>query len=574
MSRFFQDNFKQAPETVGRSMVTACLVVFATGSVLAYDPQHAHDAVPAGAPIPLFEGLGDHSFEITTSSEEAQQYFDQGLIFTYGFNHFEAGRSFEEATRRDPECAMCYWGVSLALGPHINAPMMPDAVAPAYEALQRAIELAPETTEREQAYIEALAQRYAQTPPDDRKPLDRAYSDAMRELVEAYRDDHDARTLFAESLMNLVPWDYWTAAGEPRPETEELVAALEEVLEREPYHPGATHYYIHAMENSPEPERAEGAADRLAELDVQIGHMIHMPAHIYARIGRWHDASTANERAIEADNAYLAAYEVEGMVPLLYHPHNVHFLAWTAGVEGRSEHAHDAADELVKATPGEMAGDLLFLNSFLATPTLNLIRFQRWDEVMELASPENETIFQNAMHHYARGLAHVAEGQLSEANEEAEHLRAIVASDAAAAIEQPEAFFPGLTMTRIADLVLRSEIKLQEGERDEPIALLREAVELQDRLPYMEPPYWFASARINLGSALLALDRPEEAEEVFRADLEELPENGWALFGLAQSLEKQDRAGEAEDVASRFDAAWQHADIALSMNERGIAIER
>jgi tetratricopeptide (TPR) repeat protein len=545
-----------------------------SASALASNPQHDHEAVPAGAAVPLFEGLGDHSFEITTSSPEAQRYFDQGLMFTYGFNHFEAVRSFEEAVRRDDECAMCYWGVALAHGPHINAPMMPDAVEPAYEVLQRALELAPETTEREQAYIAALSHRYALDPPEDREPLDRAYADAMRDLVESHPDDLDAATLFAESLMNLVPWNYWTAEGEARPETEELVAALESVLEQDPHHPGATHYYIHAIENSPEPQRAEGAADRLSELNIQIGHMIHMPAHIYARIGRWHDASVANENAIEADEAYLAAYEVEGMVPLLYHPHNVHFLSWTAGVEGRSERAYDAARDLVEATPGEMASDLLFLNSFLSAPTLTLVRFQRWDEVMDLAPPEHDTVFQTAIHHYARGLAHAAEGRLDEAREHSERLGEIVRSEEAMAIEQPEAFFPGGTMLQIADLVLRADIKLLEGGGDEPIALLREAVELQDGLPYMEPPYWFASARFNLGGALLALDRPEEAEEVFRADLDEYPENGWALFGLKQSLQAQDRAEDADQVATRFGEAWEQADVSLTINERGIAVER
>jgi len=562
-----------------RSLAVALTVTLAGGSALGHDTQHDaqhdHAAVPATAPVPLFQGLGDHTFEITTSAPEAQQYFDQGLMFTYGFNHFEAVRSFEEAARRDDECAMCYWGVALAHGPHINAPMMPDAVEPAYEALQRALALAPEATEREQAYIEALSHRYALDPPEDREPLDRAYADAMRDLVENHPDDLDAATLFAESLMNLVPWNYWTAEGEARPETAELVAALEGVLQQDPYHPGATHYYIHAIENSPEPQRAEGAADRLSELNIQIGHMIHMPAHIYARIGRWHDASVANEHAIEADEAYLAAYEVEGMVPLLYHPHNVHFLSWTAGVEGRSERAYEAAKDLVEATPGDMAGDLLFLNSFLAAPTLTLVRFQRWDEVMDLAPTEHDTVFQTAVRHYALGLAHAAEGSLDKAREHAERLGEIVRSDEAAAIEQPEAFFPGGTMLQIADLVLRAEIKLLEGTAgDEPIAVLREAVALQDALPYMEPPYWFASARMDLGGALLVLDRPEEAEEVFRADLEEYPENGWALFGLKRSLQAQERNEDADQVAARFGEAWEQADLDLTINERGIAVER
>lgn len=555
-------------------VLVALAVALPDERAMAHDRHDDHGVIPASAPVPLFEGLGEHGLEVTTASQNARRYFDQGLMFTYGFNHFEAVRSFEEATRRDPECAMCYWGVALAHGPHINAPMMPGANDEAYAALRRALELAPEASAREQAYIEALSHRYAADPPGDRGSLDRAYADAMRDLVDEYPDDLDAATLFAESLMNLVPWDYWTADGAARPETAELVAALEGVLERDRDHPGALHYYIHAMENSPDPQRAEDAADRLAALNIQIGHMIHMPSHIYARIGRWHDASDANERAIEADEAYLAAYEVQGMVPLLYHPHNVHFLSWTAGIEGRSERAYEAAQELVAATPGEMAGDLLFLNSFLAAPTLTLVRFRRWDEVMELPAPEHDTVFQRAVRSYARGLAHAADGELEEARAKSDELGALVHSDEAAAVEAPEAFFPGHRMMRIADLVLRAEIALMEGELDEPVALLREAVALQDGLPYMEPPYWFASARVDLGGALLALDRPQEAEEVFRADLEEYPENGWALFGLRESLRAQGRAEEADEVAARFEQAWERADAALTMNEGGMVVER
>lgn len=543
------------------AMLIAAGVLLMGVGTLAQHEHHNQEVIPADAAVPLFEGLGDHHVPITTSSETAQQYFDQGLMFTYGFNHFEAVRSFEQATRHDPACAMCYWGVALALGPHINAPMFPEAVAPAYEALQRALELSPRATERERAYIEALSARYLADPPENRSHLDRAYADAMRELVRQYPDDLDAATLFAESLMNLVPWDYWSEYGEPRPETAELVAALNAVLARAPHHPGATHYYIHAMENSPNPERAEQAADNLSELNIQIGHMIHMPSHIYARIGRWHDASRANQRAIAADEAYLSAYQVEGLVPLLYYPHNVHFLSWTAGMEGRSALALESARALVAATPRELAPGLPFLNSFLSMPLLTMVRFGLWDEILAEAQPPAESLYETAVWHYARGLAFASREQLDEARQEAASLEAILMSDETQGLEVPEAFFPGASMLAIAINIVRAELALLEGRDDEAIHLLEEAVARQDALPYFEPPHWFASARLTLGRALLELERPENAEAVYRADLEEYPHNGWALVGLAESLRAQGHPQEAEAVQQRFEEAWQYADI-------------
>ena len=495
---------------------------------------HAHAEGVADAAVPLFDGLGDHRFPVTTTSDDAQAYFDQGLMFVFGFDHFEAVRSFREAARLDPECAMCHWGVALALGPHINAAMPPEAAPDAHAAVTRARELAPGATERERAYIEALAPRYAAEAPDDRTALDAAYADAMRELVAAYPDDLDAATLFAEALMNLIPWNYWDEYGDARAETVELVTALEGVLERDPYHPGANHHYIHAVEASPAPERAEGAADRLAELDIRIGHMIHMPSHIYARIGRWHDASAANERAIVADRAYLGAYEAEGLVPLLYHPHNVHFLAWTAGVEGRQQLALDAAHDLVDATPVDLAGELLFLNAFLATPTLTMVRFEMWDEILAERADAHPHAFGVAMEHFAHGRAHAAQGRVDEARSEAAALREIATGAAAEGMQRPEAFFPGASMLSIMDDVLAADLATLDGDGEEAVRLLERAVETQDSLPYMEPPYWFVSVRLDLAEALMRLGRYDDAEAVYLADLDVYPENGWALFGLAQ----------------------------------------
>ncbi len=547
-------------------ILASCLVGLAVA-------QHAHTEpdLKAGA-VPLFEGLGDHSIAITTSADEAQRYFDQGLMFVYGFDHFEAARSFGAAIEHDERCAMCHWGLALALGPHINAAMAPDAVPEAFVASQRALELAADASDWERAYIEALAERYGPEMLEDRSHLDLAYADAMREVVAAYPDDLDAATLFAEALMNLIPWNYWDAYGEPRTETVELVATLESVLERDPYHPGVNHHYIHAVEASPTPERAEGAADRLVELDIQIGHMIHMPSHIYARIGRWHDASSANERAIVADRAYLEAYEAEGLVPLLYHPHNVHFLSWTAGVEGRRALALEAAEDVVAATPAELAAELPFLNGFLVTPLVGMVRFEMWDEILDASLGEDPHEFVTATRHFARGRAYAGREQGEDAANEAAALHAIVNSEAAQGWEMPEAFFPGRSMLSIMEDVLAADLAILEGDLEEALRLLERAVATQDGLPYMEPPYWSVSARLDLGRALLAAGRYQDAAQVYQADLEVYPSNGWALFGLGQALEASGDDAAAEDVWAQFEEAWRLADVELQVDEGGIGV--
>ncbi len=537
--------------------------------------QHAHgdaDAQPMASTVPLFDGFGDHALPITTASDEARRYFDQGLMLVYGFDHFEAVRSFRAAIALDDTCAMCHWGLALALGPHINAPMTPDAVPEAFESSRRALTLAAHASDWERAYIEALAERYGPEALEDRSHLDRAYADAMREVVAEHPDDLDAATLFAEALMNLIPWNYWDAYGEPREETVELVATLEAVLERDPYHPGANHHYIHAVEASPSPERAEGAADRLVELDIQIGHMIHMPSHIYARIGRWHDASNANERAIVADHAYLEAYEAEGLVPLLYHPHNVHFLAWTAGVEGRRELALQASADVVAATPAELAADLPFLNAFLITPYVSMVRFEMWDEILATRADHDPHPFVTATRHYAHGRAHAGLGQAEAAAREAASLHAIANSDEALAWEMPEAFFPGQSMLSLMQDVLAADLAVLEGDLDEAVRLLERAIANQDALPYMEPPYWSDSARLDLGRVLMAAGRHAEAANVYRADLEVYPDNGWALFGLAEALAAAGDHAAADEVRERFEGAWLHADVDLRAGDEGITV--
>jgi tetratricopeptide (TPR) repeat protein len=559
---------QEEPMTTRRSTIA-----IATALALAMTPlavaQHGLDQDRgADAAPPMYAGLGEHGMRITTSSEDAQRYFDQGLALVYGFDHFEAARSFREAIRLDPGCAMCHWGLALALGPHINAGMPPDAVAPAFEAITAAHDLAASATERERAYVAALATRYASDPAADRGALDRAYADAMRELTHSYPDDLDAATLFAEALMNLMPWAYWSEDGSPQTATVELLEVLEGVLARDPYHPGANQHYIHAVEASDQPGRAEGAADRLVELGVQVGHMLHMPSHIYARVGRWHDASIANEIAVEADRAYLAAVAAEGLVPVLYHPHNLHFLAWTAGMEGRSAVALRAGQELVEATPVDLAHDLLFLNSFLTMPVQTMVRFGAWSDILDGGPRAGAHPFEVATWHFARGRALVAVGDLDGARAEAQSLASSVQGPEAEAMEQPQAFFPGASMLRIAQDVLDGHIAAAGGDVDAAVAALERAVEGHDALPYFEPPHWFVSPRIDLGWILLRAGRASDAEAVFRADLDVYAENGWALAGLAESLTAQGAEAEAAEVEARLEAAWRLADVPATIAAR------
>ena len=527
--------------------------------------QHAHDRerTAADAAPPLYAGLGDHHMPITVSAE-ARPYFDQGLMFVYGFDHSEAARAFGEAIRLDPDCAMCHWGLALALGPHINAPMAAEAVEVAYDAINSALALAGHVTDRERAYIESLATRYTSDASADRSALDRAYADAMRELSNDFPDDVDAATLFAEALMILMPWDYWASDGTPRPATVLLLTVLEGVMERDPYHPGANHHYIHAVEASDRPERAEAAADRLVALDIQIGHMLHMPSHIYARVGRWHDATTANERAVEADRAHFAAVEAEGLVPMLYHPHNLHFLAWTAGMEGRREVALQAAAETAEAAFAELAHDFLFLNAFLTMSVQTMVRFEAWPEILTGGPREGAHAFETAIWHYATGRALVEVGELDDARAEARSLAAVVEAPEASDMEQPEAFFPGLSMLEIAQDVLDAHLTRAEGDVDAALAALERAVARHDALPYFEPPHWFVSPRLDLGWMLLEVGRASDAEAVFRYDLDVYAENGWALYGLAESLLAQGADAEAAEVQARFEEAWRHADVAAT----------
>ena len=507
---------------------------------------------------PLFKNLGNYHYPISTKNSLAQRYFDQGLILAYGFNHAEAARSFSEAAKLDPNCAMCYWGIALVLGPNINAPMNPEALPDARQALQKALALSQNATEKERAYIQALAKRYPSEPVEDRSPLDIAYANAMREVAQRYRDDLDAATLFAEALMDTTPWDYWEDNGDPKPEGKEIIATLEYILERNPNHPGANHLYIHAVEKE-RPELGVASADRLRNLVPDSGHLVHMPSHIYLRVGRYDDASLANERAIAADESYIAQTQEQGFYPALYYSHNIHFLAYSAAMEGRSQTALNAARKIASHIQPEQASQIAELQWVGSTPLFMMARFGQWDEILKQPQPLADLPYMTGIWHYARGLAFATKGQLDEAVKESKSLQQIAQRGGLESLE----VVSGEKQIAIADKVLQAEIAGLRGDKDEKIRLLETAVQVQDELPYMEPPYWYFPVRQFLGAALLEANRPVEAEAVYREDLEQHPNNGWSLFGLAQSLEVQGKTEEAKAIQSQFEDAWKDADVTL-----------
>ncbi|MGB7156458.1 MAG: hypothetical protein WBD40_00245 [Tepidisphaeraceae bacterium] len=509
---------------------------------------------------PLLEGLGDHHFPVTTTSKEAQRYIDQGLILAYAFNHKEAERAFREAGRLDPTCAMAWWGTALVLGPHVNAAMKPEDAPRAWEALTKARELAPNAIEKERDFISALSARYAEKPPEDRAPLDQAYVNAMRELSRKYPDDVDAATLLAEAIMDGTPWNYWEADGQPRPMTPELLTVLESVLAKSPQHPGANHLYIHAVEAGPHPEKGLAAADRLRDIAPGAGHLTHMPAHIYLRLGMYQMASRANEEAIEADQEYLAACQRQGMYPMIYYPHNIHFLWYSSGMEGRSAESLRRAREAAVFVSSKCCKDIDISQRPL--PLLALSRFGRWEEMLKEPAADKDHTFDQIIWHYARGIAFANTGKLEQAIESKAQLDALVASDEAKKLDNP--MLPASQVFAIAQQELAAEIARREGRADEWISGLRATVEAQDKLPYMEPPFWYYPTRHALGAALVELKRYPEAEAVYRDDLKRSPHNGWSLFGLAQALRGQDKVAAANEVQRQFDLTWIRADAKLS----------
>lgn len=550
----------------------ACLLACWAGKASwaqAHDPR-ALEADPATAEeriAPVLDGLGSAHLDITTSDPEAQRFFDQGLRLTYGFNHSEALRAFKEAARLDPDCAMAYWGWALVLGPNINLPMQDDVRAQAWEAMEQALALKDDVSETERDYIEALAVRYEspfsadadeEAEPEDeeedrRSLLDDAYAGAMKALHEKYPDDNHAATLYAASLMNLNPWVYWYGDGSPRPGTNEILGALEGAIERDPNHIGAIHYYIHAVEEK-RPHRAEAAADTLASLAPNAGHLVHMPAHIYMRLGRYQDSYDQNAKAVAADEGYITACSAQGIYPLGYYPHNIHFMVWSAMFEGRSAESLDMARKVASKIPEHVDEDNWgAYELFRSQPIYAMVRFGLWNEVLAEPKPVAKAKFMTGVWHYARALAFLHTDSRRKAKAELKSLRH-------QGEEVAGRYRPLLT---IAELIVEAELDVDRTRYDDAIAKLDQAVRLEDSLDYNEPPSWYFPVRHLLGAVLLEAKRHEEAEVVYWDDLRNHPENGWALFGLERSLRAQDRKDEADAVGKRFAKAWERADVRL-----------
>lgn len=509
----------------------------------------------------LFDNLGSHHHPISTTSETAQRYFDQGLRLVYAFNHEEAVRSFEEAARQDPNAAMPYWGIALALGPNINAAMAKEDERRARDAIKNARSRVAASSPAEQAFIDALSKRYISRKRAKRSLLDKAYADAMRKVWRQFPDDPDAGVLFAESLMDLHPWERWTADGHPKPDTEEIISTLETVLSNHPDHPGACHFYIHAVEASPSPERALPCADKLAGLMPGAGHLVHMPAHIYVRVGKYHDSAVHNEQAARVDEAYLSNHKLTGDYADGYYSHNLHFLWFSLLMEGRSAEAFNAARALQSTITEEEARKDRIKEQYLPVRLFTLVRFGLWEEMLREPPPPKGLYLLEGIWRLGRGLALVATGRLPGA--EGEHHALVALTRQFRRTKNPEEKLER-ELLRIAERLLAGDIAAHRQRYDEAIKALREAVKLEESLQYSEPPFWPISVRHYLGAAYLMAGRAGEAEQEYRLDLKRFPENGWALFGLEQSLKAQEKELEAAEIGGRFEKAWPHADVILA----------
>jgi tetratricopeptide (TPR) repeat protein len=492
------------------------------------------DWYSSGKKAPLLDSLGNLHFAISTQNPEVQRYFDQGMMLAIGFNHAEAARSFYEATRLDSACAMAHWGFAYVLGPNYNAGMEPDNYERAYAAIQRAQKYASNTTEKEKALIAALAKRYSAHPVEDRKPYDEAYAKAMKEVYGRFPDDVIIGSLYVESIMDMHPWDLWEKDGKPRPWTPEIVSTLETLIERDPNHIAPHHFYIHAVEASKTPDRGLKSADVLGKLAPGASHLVHMPSHIYIRTGHYQKGTAVNQRAVLVDSAYLTSCFAQGAFPLAYFPHNYHFMAATATMEGNGEVAMQAARKMAEYTNKKLLADpdWATLQHYYTIPYHVGLKFKQWNEVLRMAEADTLPIkYPVAIRHYARGLAYLGKNEPNKAKAELSQLEKLAIDPDVASLS----IWGINTMTSILEIarrVLKAEIMAQEGQFDPSIKLLREAVALEDQLNYNEPPDWFFSVRHTLGNVLLNAKRYPEAEAVFREDLETLPNNVWAMEGL------------------------------------------
>jgi tetratricopeptide (TPR) repeat protein len=548
-------------------MKTLALVLCASILCFCASAQdHTHAAHAQSHPVTLVTGLGDLHHPVSTHNLEAQKFFDQGLRFIYAFNHDEAARSFQHAADLDPKLAMAFWGVAEAVGPNYNDPADPDRYKHAHDAMQKAVDLSANASASEQAYIAAMAKRFPADPNSDLKRAAEDYRDAMREVAAKFPDDLDAATLFAESAMNLHPWGLWHQDGTPEPGTEEIVATLESVMKRDPNHMGAIHYYIHAVEASNNPERALAGANKLASLAPAAGHIVHMPAHVYIRTGDYDAAVKTNEKAAEADRAYIKAGGVQGIYPMMYYSHNLHFIAMCGAMDGSYVEARRNADLLV-ANVGPHVKDVPMLEGFMTTPVAVEIRFHHWNEILKMPAPDSAMKATTVFWHFGRGLALAGTGKVTEAEAEYKIVSDAEANTSPDAIFQMPINNKTKDILKIAENVLGAKIAIAKKDNDAAIAQLREAVAIQDKLKYGEPPDWFYPVRENLGGALLMTGDNEGAEKVFREDLDRNPRNPRSLWGLRQSLLKQKRDYDAGFVQKQFEASWKGGAQALKLDD-------
>ncbi len=537
-----------------------------SGVVSCYSPKTTDkDWYASGTKAPRFIGLEGIHFNISTNSKEAQDYFNQGMMLSYGFNHAEAARSFYEATRLDSTCAMAYWGYAYVLGPNYNGGMEEDNFERAYQASVRAQSLLKNATPKEVALINALVSRYSAQPPADRTPLDIAHAAAMKKVYGQYPSDPDIGALYAEALMNLHPWDlYDKETKKPRPWTPELLAVLEHLMKINPEHPRAHHFYIHAMEASATPEKALASAKLLDTLVPGAGHLVHMPSHIYINTGDYHLGSLSNLRAVEKDSIYTTTCHAQGVYPLAYYPHNYHFLTATATLEGNSKLSWMAAKKLREHT----AKDIMLqpgwgtLQHYYSIPYYIAAKFAMWDTIFSIPPPDKELVYPQAIWHYAKGMAYLGKHDLPNARKE---LGILKISAADTTLQHLTVWDINTTsdLVQIAVKILSAEIAAKQNQFNTSISLLKEAVAIEDNLNYNEPPDWFFSVRHHLGAVLLKAGKYNEAENVYRKDLQIWKKNGWALNGLYHSLLQQNKHNEAQKVKAAFDEAWQYADVKM-----------
>lgn len=515
-------------------------------------------------PAVIIPGLGSYHHEVSTKNKDAQRFFDQGLTLIYAFNHEEAIRSFKKAASLDPELAMAYWGIAFALGPNYNLPADNEQRKQAYSSMKNAVKLSKYASQNEKDYISALSKRYVKdVTKTEQAVLDLEFKQAMKSLHEKYPDDPDAATLYAESLMDLKPWQLWNKDGTPAEGTEEIVSVLESVLKNNPDHPGANHYYIHAVEASDDPGRALASCKVLETLIPAAGHLVHMPAHIYFRVGDYSGASVANEIAIKSDESYISKHNPQGVYPVMYYNHNINFLSVSRMMEGKYGDAIKYADMIavnVKPALSEMS----MLEALYANPLMIYLSFGKWDEIINYPETDKSFKIYSALYHYSKGVAYAEKGNAADAKKELALFNEFKNSI------PPEAIIglnPASLIMNLSDEILKAKIAGAEGDRSKAIELLKSAVQKEDQVNYDEPPDWYPSVRLSLGSELFLNGDYDKAEKVFRDELKKYPHNGRGLFGLMESLKAQGKNDEAKIVSDEFNAAWKNADVLLNIND-------